>query len=91
MLTRLEFLAIEKVPDDRILNSTKEKVEIASTSPNFLDIDTTENMSDQVKELLDIPQDFVRNGMFFMNRCTKPNKQGQFPARTSGHEHCELT
>jgi len=32
-------------------------------------------MSDQVKELLDIPRDFVKDGAFFLNRCTKPSKR----------------
>jgi hypothetical protein len=33
-------------------------------------------MSDQVKEILDIPRDFFRDGAFFLNRCTKPSKRG---------------
>jgi hypothetical protein len=33
-------------------------------------------MSDQVKEFLDIPRDFVKDGAFFLNRCTKPSKRG---------------
>lgn len=28
-------------------------------------------MSDQLKELADIPKDFMRDGTQFMNRCTK--------------------
>jgi len=37
-------------------------------------------MSDQVKEILDIPHEFFKDGMFFLNRCTKPNKRGMaFP------------
>jgi len=31
-------------------------------------------MSDQLKELADIPRDFVRDGTQFLNRCTKPDK-----------------
>jgi len=31
-------------------------------------------MSDQFKELADIPRDFVRDGTQFLNRCTKPDK-----------------
>ena len=34
-------------------------------------------MSDQIKEILDIPRDFFKDGAFFLNRCTKPSKQGQ--------------
>jgi len=33
-------------------------------------------MSDQVKQLLDVPRDFFKDGAFFLNRCTKPNKRG---------------
>jgi hypothetical protein len=36
-------------------------------------------MSDQVKEILDIPRDFFKDGAFFLNRCTKPNKRGMIP------------
>lgn len=28
-------------------------------------------MSDQVKELLEVPRDFVKEGTQFINRCTK--------------------
>ncbi|KAF6222900.1 hypothetical protein HO133_000951 [Letharia lupina] len=31
-------------------------------------------MSDQFKEILDIPRDFLHDGTQFMNRCTKPDK-----------------
>ncbi|KAF2007242.1 secE/sec61-gamma protein [Amniculicola lignicola CBS 123094] len=30
---------------------------------------------DQVKELTDVPQEFVRDGVQFINRCTKPDKR----------------
>ncbi|KAF2791130.1 secE/sec61-gamma protein [Melanomma pulvis-pyrius CBS 109.77] len=30
---------------------------------------------DQVKELADVPQEFVRDGVQFINRCTKPDKR----------------
>ncbi|KAF2643396.1 secE/sec61-gamma protein [Massarina eburnea CBS 473.64] len=30
---------------------------------------------DQVKELADLPQEFVKEGIQFMNRCTKPDKR----------------
>lgn len=33
------------------------------------------NMSDQLKELADIPKDFVKDGTQFINRCTKPDKR----------------
>jgi len=36
-------------------------------------------MSDQVKQLLDVPRDFVKDGAFFLNRCTKPNRKGNTP------------
>lgn len=29
------------------------------------------NMSDQLKEIADIPRDFLRDGTLFLNRCTK--------------------
>ncbi|EEQ91125.1 hypothetical protein RJZ56_005664 [Blastomyces dermatitidis] len=32
-------------------------------------------MSDTFQELADIPKDFVKDGMLFMNRCTKPDKR----------------
>ncbi|KAF3482297.1 translocase SEC61 complex gamma subunit [Arthroderma uncinatum] len=32
-------------------------------------------MSDAFQELADIPKDFVRDGMLFVNRCTKPDKR----------------
>ena len=35
-------------------------------------------MSDQVKQILDVPRDFIKDGAFFLNRCTKPSKRGQF-------------
>jgi len=36
-------------------------------------------MSEQIREILDIPRDFVKDGMFFLNRCTKPSKRGSYP------------
>ncbi|KAJ4358498.1 hypothetical protein DPSP01_001447 [Paraphaeosphaeria sporulosa] len=30
---------------------------------------------DQVKELADVPQEFVKDGLQFVNRCTKPDKR----------------
>ncbi|KAL4799795.1 translocon subunit SSS1 [Aspergillus undulatus] len=32
-------------------------------------------MSDQVQELLNIPQEFLRDGMQFVNRSQKPDKR----------------
>ncbi|KAI9851795.1 MAG: Sec61p translocation complex subunit [Vezdaea acicularis] len=32
-------------------------------------------MSDQIKEIADIPRDFLREGTQFLNRCTKPDKR----------------
>ncbi|KAL1968043.1 hypothetical protein VTN77DRAFT_2172 [Rasamsonia byssochlamydoides] len=32
-------------------------------------------MSETLQELADIPKDFVRDGMQFINRCTKPDKR----------------
>ncbi|GAD92292.1 hypothetical protein DTO166G4_709 [Paecilomyces variotii] len=32
-------------------------------------------MSDTFQELADIPRDFVRDGMQFVHRCTKPDKR----------------
>lgn len=32
-------------------------------------------MSDQFKEVLDIPRDFLHDGTQFMNRCTKPDRR----------------
>ncbi|MCJ1239180.1 Sec61p translocation complex subunit [Varicellaria rhodocarpa] len=31
-------------------------------------------MSDQFKEIAEIPRDFLRDGTQFINRCTKPDK-----------------
>ncbi|KAJ4286292.1 hypothetical protein N0V90_013326 [Kalmusia sp. IMI 367209] len=30
---------------------------------------------DQVKEIADVPQEFVKDGFQFVNRCTKPDKR----------------
>ncbi|KAJ1027770.1 hypothetical protein NDA13_003225 [Ustilago tritici] len=32
-------------------------------------------MSDKIKEIVDIPQNFFREGTHFVNRCTKPNRK----------------
>ncbi|KAA8642805.1 translocon subunit SSS1 [Aspergillus tanneri] len=32
-------------------------------------------MSDQVQELLNIPRDFLKDGMMFINRSQKPDKR----------------
>ncbi|PWN54415.1 protein translocase SEC6 [Violaceomyces palustris] len=32
-------------------------------------------MSDKIREFIEIPQSFVKEGTQFMNRCTKPNKK----------------
>jgi len=32
-------------------------------------------MSDQLKEFADMPQEFIKDGMQFLNRCTKPDKR----------------
>ncbi|KAI9701727.1 MAG: Sec61p translocation complex subunit [Bogoriella megaspora] len=32
-------------------------------------------MSDQLKEIADIPRDFVKDGTQFLHRCTKPDKR----------------
>ncbi|KAB5560167.1 protein transporter Sec61 subunit gamma [Coniochaeta sp. 2T2.1] len=32
-------------------------------------------MSDQVQEILDVPREFVKDGVQFMNRCQKPDKK----------------
>ncbi|KAI9793581.1 MAG: Sec61p translocation complex subunit [Piccolia ochrophora] len=32
-------------------------------------------MSDQFKEIAEIPRDFLRDGTLFLNRCTKPDKR----------------
>ncbi|KAF2192466.1 protein translocase SEC6 [Zopfia rhizophila CBS 207.26] len=30
---------------------------------------------EQVKEIADVPQEFVKDGMLFLHRCTKPDKR----------------
>lgn len=30
---------------------------------------------DQIKEMADVPQEFVKEGLQFINRCTKPDKR----------------
>ena len=30
---------------------------------------------DQVKDFADVPQEFIKEGVQFMNRCTKPDKR----------------
>ncbi|KDN44364.1 protein translocase SEC6 [Tilletiaria anomala UBC 951] len=32
-------------------------------------------MSEKVKEFIDIPQSFIKEGTQFMTRCTKPNQK----------------
>ncbi|KAL0261874.1 hypothetical protein SLS55_003306 [Diplodia seriata] len=32
-------------------------------------------MSDQIKDLADVPKDFIKDGTQFINRCTKPDKR----------------
>ncbi|KAI9715886.1 MAG: hypothetical protein M1812_005706 [Candelaria pacifica] len=32
-------------------------------------------MSDQIKEMAEIPRDFLKEGTLFLNRCTKPDKR----------------
>ncbi|KIS72339.1 translocon subunit SSS1 [Mycosarcoma maydis] len=32
-------------------------------------------MSDSIKEFVEIPQNFFREGTHFVNRCTKPNRK----------------
>ncbi|KZZ87696.1 translocase SEC61 complex gamma subunit [Ascosphaera apis ARSEF 7405] len=32
-------------------------------------------MSDELQQLADIPKDFVKDGMLFINKCTKPDKK----------------
>ncbi|RFU27561.1 hypothetical protein B7463_g8785, partial [Scytalidium lignicola] len=32
-------------------------------------------MADQVQELLEVPREFLRDGMQFMNRCQKPDRK----------------
>ncbi|KAI5301044.1 Sec61p translocation complex subunit [Ascosphaera pollenicola] len=32
-------------------------------------------MSDELQQLADIPKDFVKDGMLFVNKCTKPDKK----------------
>ncbi|PWN95459.1 protein translocase SEC6 [Tilletiopsis washingtonensis] len=32
-------------------------------------------MADTLKEMLDVPQNFVKEGTHFMKRCTKPNQK----------------
>lgn len=39
---------------------------------------TIANMSERIRELVDEPVSFLREGMQFMNRCTKPDRKGMF-------------
>ncbi|KAL2353737.1 secE/sec61-gamma protein [Cryomyces antarcticus] len=32
-------------------------------------------MSDQIREMMDVPRDFLKDGTQFLNRCTKPDKR----------------
>ncbi|KAA8913284.1 hypothetical protein FN846DRAFT_930443 [Sphaerosporella brunnea] len=32
-------------------------------------------MADQITQLLEIPKEFIRDGIQFINRCTKPDKR----------------
>lgn len=33
-------------------------------------------MSDKIREFVDVPKEFFKDGMQFMNRCTKPDRKG---------------
>ncbi|CAG8492936.1 1403_t:CDS:2 [Diversispora eburnea] len=33
-------------------------------------------MSDQIKEFVEVPRQFVKEGTQFINRCTKPDRRG---------------
>lgn len=33
-------------------------------------------MSDRIRELVEVPVDFFKEGTQFLNRCTKPNRKG---------------
>ena len=46
----------------------------ASDGPSAGPLST--RMSEQVKQILDVPRDFIKDGAFFLNRCTKPSKRG---------------
>lgn len=39
-------------------------------------------MSDKIREFVEVPQEFFKDGMQFMKRCTKPDRKGVFRART---------
>jgi protein transport protein SEC61 subunit gamma-like protein len=34
-------------------------------------------MADTIKEFIEIPQSFVKEGTQFMTRCTKPSQKGE--------------
>lgn len=53
---------------------------------HFASLCNKANMSDQVKELLDVPRDFLKEGTQFVNRCTKRSSSAlvaAFPKLTS--------
>ena len=39
-------------------------------------------MSDKIREFVEVPQEFFKDGMQFMKRCTKPDRKGAFRAKT---------
>jgi len=47
-------------------------------------------MSEEIKQILDVPRDFIRDGAFFLNRCTKPSKRGLFDNFANGADVVEF-
>lgn len=39
-------------------------------------------MSDRIRELVEVPVDFVKEGTHLLNRCTKPDRNGSFALTT---------
>lgn len=69
------YAAVEKI-SNRTLHVLSTSVFTPPSIPSSFPLAT---MSDTIKEIVDIPQNFFREGTHFVNRCTKPNRKGIHP------------
>ena len=69
----LRLLCSNLAPSPKIVDPTSSPPSIPLEQKNLLF--NTVKMADQLKEIADIPQEFLKDGMQFINRCTKPDKR----------------
>lgn len=59
------------------LTHHRQDVLLALCSPATNTLDHQAAMADKIRDIVDIPQSFVKEGTQFMNRCTKPSRKGE--------------